>query len=248
MKTPSNSLLLGVSVLLLLCGLTVSAVYLNVSPNLQQFFTRGPPVSLSCVGEGQTVDGWTVKRTREGQTEQCGADNQDFEVSSSSTCVLSLTTTFIEVYLCETSLGKRSNQVTITVTDKDLILEIPALPVMTGSNVTLHCRNKNSGIVTAYFYKNETCTDLKSEHIISKVQQSDEGFYSCATDKSGKSPQSWLRVRDPPTTSDSHTTTSSGSSGADITTSYTAVAFINTDPPALFSLPPSLLIPVAVVA
>ncbi|KAF3698455.1 hypothetical protein EXN66_Car014136 [Channa argus] len=230
MKTTSVSLLLGVSVLLLMSGLTVSAVSLNVSANLQQFFTRGPPVSLSCVEDGQTVDGWTVKTTRGGQIEECGAAGSDFGRLDGSSCVLDVSTKFSTDHWCESSSGQRSDQVTITVTDKDLILEIPALPVLTGSNVTLSCRNRNGDKVKAYFYKNGKVTEDK----LQRVQQSDEGLYSCFTDEDGKSPQSRLRVRDPPPTSDPHITTASTT-----TTVYAATSFNvnnnNTDASASFS-------------
>ncbi|KAF3698458.1 hypothetical protein EXN66_Car014139 [Channa argus] len=231
MKPPPVSLLLGVSVLLLLSGLTVSAVSLNVSPNLQQFFS-GDSVSLSCAEDGQTVHGWTVKRTRGGQAEECGAAGSDFGRLDGSSCDLDLTKPFTAGYLCGTSSGQSSDQVTITVTDVPLILEIPALPVLTGSDVTLTCKKRNGDKVNAYFLINGksfngTVTFL--EFTISNIQQSDEGLYSCATDVHGKSPQSRLRVRDPTTTSDPHTTTSSTTSDPHTTTAlYTATAFNNT--------------------
>ncbi|KAF3698454.1 hypothetical protein EXN66_Car014135 [Channa argus] len=217
-------------------GLTVSAVPLNVSPNLQQFFTRGPPVSLSCVEDGQTVDGWTVKTTRGGQIEECGAAGSDFGRLDGSSCVLDVSTKFSTDHWCESSSGQRSDQVTITVTDKDLILEIPALPVLTGSDVTLSCRNRNGDKVKAYFYKNGKVTEDK----LQRVQQSDEGLYSCFTDEDGKSADSRLRVRDPPPTSAPQTTTSSTT-----TTVYAATSFNdnnnNTDARASFSPPLSLI-------
>uniref|UniRef100_A0AAZ1XPC4 Ig-like domain-containing protein n=1 Tax=Oreochromis aureus TaxID=47969 RepID=A0AAZ1XPC4_OREAU len=104
-------------------------------------------VSLSCVDDKQTADGWTVKRTRGGLTEDCGA--------------------------------------------------IPALPVRTGSDVTLHCRERSGDTAAAFFSFNgrHVGSDFKSELIITNIQQFHEGFYSCATDKSGTSTQSFLRVR-----------------------------------------------------
>ncbi|XP_044037167.1 uncharacterized protein LOC122868850 isoform X2 [Siniperca chuatsi] len=106
MKASPVSLLLGVSVLLL-SGLTVSAVSLRLSPNRPQFFIK-ESVSLSCVEAGQTADGWTVKRT-------AGGHNEDFGGSS---CIVSnLSQSDTGVYWCETSSGQRSHQITITVTD-----------------------------------------------------------------------------------------------------------------------------------
>uniref|UniRef100_A0AAQ6ILV9 Ig-like domain-containing protein n=1 Tax=Anabas testudineus TaxID=64144 RepID=A0AAQ6ILV9_ANATE len=199
MKTSSVSLLLGVSVLLL-SGLTVSAVSLNLSPNRLQFF-REESVSLSCVEDGQTVDG-TVKRTRGGQTEDCGAPGSGFGNFTGSCCfMLSLDQSDSGVYWCETSSGRSRDQINFTVSGGELILEIPALPVLTGSDVTLRCRNRNDETVAAYFFKNNLTYDgSRSEFILSRVRPSDEGLYSCSTDTLGESPQSWLRVRDPPPT------------------------------------------------
>ncbi|KAK2863619.1 hypothetical protein Q5P01_003152 [Channa striata] len=204
MKTAPASLLLGVSVLLL-SRQTVSEVSLNVSPNLQQFFS-GDSVSLSCVEDGHTGEGWTVKRTRGGQTEECEVDHQDFGLFEDSTCFLDLLPSYSGVYWCETSSGQRTDQINITVArkDKDLILEIPALPVMAGSDVTLRCKNKDGSTRAAFFLRNNKVTGDKAkvqEFTISEVQQSEEGLYSCSTDVSEPSPQSWLRVTDPPTTS-----------------------------------------------
>ncbi|XP_030578988.1 uncharacterized protein LOC115775656 [Archocentrus centrarchus] len=193
MKAASVSLLLGVCVLLL-SALTVSAVSLSVSPNLQQFF-RGSSVSLSCVDDGQTVDGWTVKRSREGLTEVCG-EGKGIERVNGSSCVLDLSFSSNGSYFCENSSGQQSDEVSINVSDGALILEIPALPVRTGSDITLHCRQKDVDKVVAYFsFNGSVLGSGKSEHTITNIQQSDEGLYSCSTDTLGSSPQSFLRVR-----------------------------------------------------
>ncbi|XP_067380262.1 low affinity immunoglobulin gamma Fc region receptor III-like [Channa argus] len=204
MKTPPVSLLLGVSVLLL-AGWTVSAVSLSVSPNLQQFFIE-ESVSLRCDGQGVS-DGWSVKRNKGGQTEQCGAAEPKNEECNGSCCFLDLYPSDTGVYWCEDRTGERSDNVNISTSDGPLILEIPALPVMTGDDVTLRCRSRHDSKTRFYFYKNNVL--VKREHnlqfVISKVQQSDEGLYSCSTDEF-ESPQSWLRVRDPPTTPEPPTT------------------------------------------
>uniref|UniRef100_A0A7N5ZUN0 Ig-like domain-containing protein n=1 Tax=Anabas testudineus TaxID=64144 RepID=A0A7N5ZUN0_ANATE len=208
MKMSPVSLLLGVSVLLL-SGLTVSAVSLNLSPNRFQFFS-GDPVSLSCVEDGQTVDG-TVKRTRGGQTEDCGPDHQDFGLFQDSSCVLDLLSSYTGVYWCETGSGRSSDKINISVfhkADVPFILEIPALPVMAGSDVTLRCRNKDGSTRAAYFFWNNKVSGGKvQEFILTRVQRSDEGLYSCSTDVSEPSPQSWLRVREPPSTTSAPPTT-----------------------------------------
>ncbi|KAL4009043.1 hypothetical protein ACER0C_002895 [Sarotherodon galilaeus] len=195
MKTASVSQLLGVCVLLL-SALTVSAVSLTVSPNLQQFFT-GASVSLTCEGQLGS-DGWTVKRDTGSGTESCGAGGRGFGRINGSSCLLDKQTKPVSgVYWCEGEAGEKSEEVNITVSGKEVILEIPALPERTGNDVTLRCKKKTGGTAAAYFYFNGRPVRPKSEHIITiNVQQSDEGLYWCATDEFGSSPQSFLRVRD----------------------------------------------------
>lgn len=78
-----------------------------------------------------------------------------------------------------------------------MILEIPPAPVVTGSDVTLLCRTGAASMGTAYFSKNGVYigSGSKGEFTISKVQRSDDGFYSCATDLTGSSSRSRLIVR-----------------------------------------------------
>ncbi|XP_030017455.1 uncharacterized protein LOC115438170 isoform X2 [Sphaeramia orbicularis] len=178
---------------LLLSGLTVSAVSVDVRPNLQQFF-RGDSLSVSCA-DVQT-DGWTVKRTRtNGYTETCG----EFGRMDESFCVIdSLVPLSSGVYWCETSSRQQSDQVSITVTDDRLILDITALPVETGSDVTLRCRYRGISTVEAEFFKNgQKLTSIPvKEWTISVDHLSDEDQYSCYVPWV-LSPQSRLRVKDP---------------------------------------------------
>ncbi|XP_039899225.1 uncharacterized protein LOC120740816 [Simochromis diagramma] len=106
-----------------------------------------------------------------------------------------------ETFWCEDSSGQQSDNVSFSVqsdtTDKDVILEIPALPVRTGSDVILHCRQRNGDWVKAYFFTKGSRHGLEREHNITKITQADEGLY-CSTEQGRKSPQSSLRVRDPP--------------------------------------------------
>ncbi|CAI5657041.1 unnamed protein product [Oreochromis niloticus] len=207
MRTPSVALLLGVCVLLL-SALTVSAVSLTVSPNLQQFFT-GASVSLTCEGQLGS-DGWTVKRDTGSGTESCGAGGRGFGRFNGPSCVFDEFKPVSGVYWCEGEAGEKSEEVNITVSDKDVILEIPALPVRTGSDVTLQCKKKTGGTDAAYFFFNGRPIRPKSEkNITINVQQSHEGLYWCANDEFGSSPQSFLRVRGPlpPTTTTTTTTT-----------------------------------------
>ncbi|XP_030579237.1 uncharacterized protein LOC115775857 [Archocentrus centrarchus] len=203
MKTAPVSLLLGVCVLWF-SALTVAAVSLHVSPNFQQFFSGPSAVFLSCVddnGDGQTVDGWTVRRTRGGLTEACGAA-ADFTMND-SLCVLDRNSSYSGTFWCESSSGQKSDEVPISVSKKGVILEIPALPVRPGSDVTLQCKKKNGEPVPSYIFMNGRLLGAgsRSEHVIRRSQQSDEGLYWCATDTFGESPQSFLRVRGPPITS-----------------------------------------------
>ncbi|XP_039464888.1 low affinity immunoglobulin gamma Fc region receptor II-like [Oreochromis aureus] len=200
MRTSSVALLLGVCVLLL-SALTVSAVSLTVSPNLQQFFT-GASVSLTCEGQLGS-DGWTVKRDTGSGTESCGAGGRGFGRLTGSSCLFDEFNPVSGVYWCEGEAGEKSEEVNITVSDKEVILEIPALPVRTGSDVTLRCKKKTGGTTAAYFYFSGRPVRPKTEKSITiNVQQSDEGLYWCSTDEFGSSPQSFLRVRGPlpPTT------------------------------------------------
>ncbi|XP_025760045.1 uncharacterized protein LOC102080441 [Oreochromis niloticus] len=150
---------------------------------------------------GETADGWTVKRTRGGLTDVCGAA-PGFGGLLGSYCVVDLSAPN-ETFWCEDSSGQQSDRVSFIVqsetTDKGVILEIPALPVRTGSDVILHCRQRNGDTVEAYFFIKGSSVGPKSEYIITNITQADEGFYWCSTNQGGTSPQSSLRVRDPHT-------------------------------------------------
>eukprot|EP00064_Thunnus_orientalis_P025813 superscaffoldBa00014083_g26237 len=80
-----------------------------------------------------------------------------------------------------------------------MILEVPALPVLTGSDVTLRCRFKDGSTQAADLLKNgeRSRYEPTGEFNISNVQQSDEGFYSCYVAMTGESPRSRLRVKGP---------------------------------------------------
>ncbi|XP_071370774.1 neural cell adhesion molecule 2-like, partial [Centroberyx affinis] len=192
MKAASVFLLLGLAELLL-SGPTDSTVSLNVSPNSQQFF-ESEFVSLSCE---QSSAGWKVKRRRGGGTEEeCGGEGGFGRFDGSSCRLQSVFRSDSGVYWCETAEGERSNEVHITVSGP-VILEIPALPVMEGSDVTLRCRTKPSSSFPASFFRNNTFigSGSEGEFTIRNVQQSHEGSYRCYLDLVGDSPASWLSVR-----------------------------------------------------
>uniref|UniRef100_A0AAZ1XES8 Immunoglobulin domain-containing protein n=1 Tax=Oreochromis aureus TaxID=47969 RepID=A0AAZ1XES8_OREAU len=195
MKAAAASLLLLGVCVLLLSARNVSAVSLSVSPNLQQFFSGSSSVSLSCVDDGQTVDGWTVKMTSGGPTVDCGAAEM-----SGSLCVLDRNSSYSGTFWCESSSGQQSDEVSISVSEKGVILEIPALPVRPGSDVTLQCKKKTGETVPSFFFMNGRLLGSKAEHVIPNVRHSDEGLYWCASNTFGSSPQSFLRVRGSPIT------------------------------------------------
>ncbi|XP_031588972.2 uncharacterized protein LOC116314961 isoform X2 [Oreochromis aureus] len=206
MKAPSVSLLLGVCVLLL-SALAVSAVSLQVSPNLQQIFKKyASSVSLSCVDDdGQTADGWKVMITTDDYSYDC-ADSPSwygYGVGYYSFCILDSFFSSDHFYFCENSSGQQSDEVSISISDRSVILEIPALPVRAGSNVTLRCRNHRGSTVEAYFFINGSHVgpEHQSELIITNVQKSDEGVYSCSVGVDKESLKSFLRVREPAATS-----------------------------------------------
>uniref|UniRef100_A0AAX7UYK6 Ig-like domain-containing protein n=1 Tax=Astatotilapia calliptera TaxID=8154 RepID=A0AAX7UYK6_ASTCA len=177
-------------------------------------------------------DGWTVKRDTGSGTESCGAGGRGFGKINGPSCVFDEFSPVSGVYWCEGEAGEKSEEVNITVSDKEVILEIPALPVRTGSDVTLRCKKKIGGTAAAYFYFNGRPVGPKSEkNITINVQQSDEGLYWCSTDEFGSSPQSFLRVRDPTTPTPPTTKTS-------------ANIHISCSPPPLPN--PSFIIPVIV--
>lgn len=225
------------------------SVSLTVRPNLQQFFSKDV-LYMSCDQGGQRI-----RRTTGGQTEPWTAQRQTGLSPSDS-----------GLYWCETSDGRTSESVNITVVppgthavsavafdmnqfsllrvfssvllfkvlvnkDKDLkpsqflkwhlvigvittcvlwvilsrpsldcplILEIPALPVMTGGTVTFLCRTKDGSRTAAFFFRNSTDIGGRTVHqqvTLGHIQPSDEGFYSCSTNLLGSSLKSWLRVQ-----------------------------------------------------
>ncbi|XP_039908529.1 uncharacterized protein LOC120747029 isoform X2 [Simochromis diagramma] len=197
MRLLSVILLHGVCVLHL-SALTVSAVSLSVAPNSTTFFTGSGLSVLTCDDDnGKTVDGWTVKRTRGGRTEMCGAA-AGF-VLKNSQCQLMLDKATDGAYFCESSSGQRSDEVNIIVSGS-LILDIPSSPVWTGSNVTLLCQSRDGKQGNSDFYKSveRIGFDPEGKWILINVQKSDEGLYSCSAGVDKKSPEFRLTVRDPP--------------------------------------------------
>ncbi|CAI5685699.1 unnamed protein product [Oreochromis niloticus] len=192
MRLLSVILLHGVCVLLLSAP-TVSAVSLSVNPDHKQFFSPGALAILTCVdGDGKTVDEWTVKRTRAGLTERCGAAAG--LVLKRSLCQLQLCNPSDGAYFCESSSGQRSDEVNIIISAGSLILKAPSFPVWTGSNEILLCQFKDPGNFSLYKDGEKMRSDPEGKLTLTNVQKSDEGLYSCSTGVD-RSPKSRLTVR-----------------------------------------------------
>ncbi|CAI5657259.1 unnamed protein product [Oreochromis niloticus] len=189
---PDDSPLVCVCVLLLSAP-TVSAVSLSVNPDHKQFFSPGALGILTCVdGDGKTVDEWTVKRTRAGLTERCGAAAG--LVLKRSLCQLQLCNPSDGAYFCESSSGQRSDEVNIIISAGSLILKAPSFPVWTGSNEILLCQFKDPGNFSLYKDGEKMRSDPEGKLTLTNVQKSDEGLYSCSTGVD-RSPKSRLTVR-----------------------------------------------------
>ncbi|XP_029932272.1 uncharacterized protein LOC115376674 isoform X2 [Myripristis murdjan] len=181
------------------CRRTEATVSLIVRPDRQQFFFLRAVFSLSCEDEEEEEEnssGWKVKRRTGAQTEECGVGG--FGRLDGSSCRMSDPyPSDSGDYWCESSDGARSNEVHITVTGGQVILDVPARPVMEGSDVTLFCKISDGSRQPADFYRNNTFITAAPEtgFTISPVQQSDEGFYRCFVGYVGRSAESWLSVR-----------------------------------------------------
>lgn len=207
MKASVVSLFSGLFVLLHLSS-TAGKVFLNVSPNRQQFFT-GEPVRLSCEEEedGITAAGWTLKRELD-QIQTCGVDKGFQRCRGATYNVPSLSAADQGGYWCEDKRGNQTLKVTITVSDRPLILDIPALPVSVGGSVTLRCMDRNGSSVSAHFFKyGKHKKPLRAapdkQVIITNVQKSDKGYYWCSSGQ--ESVSSKLHVIDPPPASSQST-------------------------------------------
>ncbi|XP_029932678.1 low affinity immunoglobulin gamma Fc region receptor II-a-like [Myripristis murdjan] len=151
---------------------------------------------LSCEEDSA---GWMVKRntTTENMTE-CGDTWGRPEASS---CVISYTLSKDSgVYWCESREGATSNTVNITITEGDVILQSPVLPVMEGAAVTLNCTTRTPSNLPADFYKDGFLirTESTGQMTIHPVSKSDEGLYHCNISGYGPSPPSRLAVAGEP--------------------------------------------------
>ncbi|KAK7939119.1 hypothetical protein WMY93_002445 [Mugilogobius chulae] len=169
---------------------------LRVDPDSDQFFS-GEDIQLSCESE------WRVKRTRTGsdQVQGCGRRDGGFGSldAADSTCFLyDLSSSDSGLYWCESAAGGRSPQRLLTVTDRNLILDSPALPVQTGSDITLRCRIRPGSGLSPVLLKDGAVVQNKSEWSFS-VSKEHEGEYICK-DTTEESEKRRLQVTDPPPT------------------------------------------------
>ncbi|KAK9525217.1 hypothetical protein VZT92_017539 [Zoarces viviparus] len=167
---------------------------LVIHPNRSQFFSYDS-ITLTC-GAAGSPGGWTLKRNTSTHASQLC--DSDWGVSNGSSCVIEdVYASDSGVYWCESELGECSNSVNVTVTGGAVILEIPALPVTEGDEVTLLCSNKEGQSREATFFKDGVSIGTGPAGNVSflKVSKSDEGFYHCELPTEGKSPQSWLAVK-----------------------------------------------------
>lgn len=86
----------------------------------------------------------------------------------------------------------------LSVEDRPVILESPALPVSDGATVILRCKTKkNSSRHSFHFYKDgrSIFNGSTAEMTIHRASKSDEGLYRCITAGGGESEGSWLAVK-----------------------------------------------------
>ncbi|XP_041087892.1 Fc receptor-like protein 3 [Polyodon spathula] len=103
------------------------------------------------------------------------------------------------------SYSKTSDALTLTVSDKDIILQTPPQPVFEGDTLTLRCHFRyNSHITRVIFYKDnkELQSQADTELSVDRVSKSDVGSYKCKAWQfysfySDGSAEVWVSVREP---------------------------------------------------
>ncbi|XP_038128234.1 high affinity immunoglobulin gamma Fc receptor I-like isoform X2 [Cyprinodon tularosa] len=171
---------------------------LTVSPDSSQLFEY-KPFSLSCGNNGGS-QGWTIKRSPKNGKKISSCGDGWGQLASSGCKFSTAKPTDSAIYWCESPSKQRSNSVHFTVHDKDVILHSPALPVDSGTDVTLSCLLRTASNVSAVFYKDNSRinrTELTGHMTLHHVTTADEGLYKCNIRGHGESPSSWLFVRAP---------------------------------------------------
>lgn len=164
----------------------------RISPNRLQFFEY-ESITLNCESDGSSV--WKVMRDVQ---EAVPTNISNWVTSAGSSIINPAFSSDSGRYWCENEGGLKSSIINISVTAGSVILESPALPVMEGDSVTLHCtKKKSSAELVAEFYKYRLLlkTGYKGYITIRNVSKSDEGLYRCNLSGEGESPQSWLAIQ-----------------------------------------------------
>ncbi|KAM3590652.1 uncharacterized protein V6R79_013799 [Siganus canaliculatus] len=184
------------SLCLMLC-LIPAAARLDISPNSAQIF-QYTEVSLKCV---EASSGWTLTRNTSRRTsETC---KPPWGTQSESSCTIEdAYPSDTGVYWCQSPQNEVSDTVSITVKVSGLILEVPALPVMEGDNVTLRCSYREKGKegsssgFNAAFYQDQVFKGNEPAGVktLSPVTKDHEGLYKCKHPTFGDSPESFLTV------------------------------------------------------
>ncbi|XP_026013109.1 high affinity immunoglobulin gamma Fc receptor I-like [Astatotilapia calliptera] len=163
--------------------------YLHVHPNRLQFFEYDS-ISLNCSGFHGPAEWRVIKKL--------GLNSTQWETSTRTLYVKPAFKSHSGEYWCENEDGEKSSTVNITITSGDVILEIPAFPVMEGDNIALGCKKKTiPSSLAADFYKDGHYleTGYVGKITIPNISKSNEGLYKCIfTESQGKSPESWLTV------------------------------------------------------
>ncbi|XP_055012058.1 protein turtle-like isoform X2 [Boleophthalmus pectinirostris] len=169
---------------------TESPGLLKVEPDSDQFLS-GEIISLTCEEQ------WSVKRNRTGsdQVQSCGR-NKDFGFISESRCVIfnPSPSSASGLYWCESAAGLRGPQRPLSVTDRLLILDGPALPVTAGSDITLRCRTRTRSGLSPVLVKDGSVVHSGSDWSFT-VSKEHEGEYTCKDQTTGaESERRSLRV------------------------------------------------------
>ncbi|XP_078132509.1 Fc receptor-like protein 5 isoform X2 [Sander vitreus] len=167
---------------LLYCGHAQDAV-LTIEPNWSTLFTRESVTFICDMREGEDTD-WYYSFLVDGRVFLSFNSNKRYTLQP-------LVTGYSGVYQCigehiSPRSRKESNKVSLTVSDKDVILETPASTLFEGESVTLRCRHRTqTEEKNAVFYKDGSPIQIDTNHqslIISKntVQvKSDGSSYTC---------------------------------------------------------------------
>ncbi|KAF4078915.1 hypothetical protein AMELA_G00187210 [Ameiurus melas] len=195
-KQDTNSTLLSNSVSLSVTAASPPAS-MEVLPDSSQHL-HGRQFSLRCsVHSGETA-GWTLRRLFGAEVNSdCLKMEGRVDLKIQGMCSFNnITGRLSGLYWCEETRGvQRSNAISITVSDGNVILQIPVQPVMEGQTVTLLCKS-SFNLNQISIYKDDGLHTNNTNVTLENVTKAHEGFYKCAhLSASVESPESWLSVR-----------------------------------------------------